>query len=182
MSIWKKTWNFIWKSDSVLSWIVNVVLAFLLVKFIIYPGLGLILNTGLPVVAVVSSSMEHNGVEFDEWWEINKGFYLDKGITKEMFESYSFMNGFNKGDIVFLYGTDNLEKGDVIVYDDGSHRYPIIHRVVDKDINYVTKGDNNQLVDKAEILEANVIGKGIFRIPWLGWVKIMFNNLVGVAT
>ena len=59
----KKVWHFIWEDDSVWSWIVNVVLAFVLIKFIVYPGLGFILNTSHPVVAVVSSSMEHWSVQ-----------------------------------------------------------------------------------------------------------------------
>ncbi len=42
-----------------LSWIVNIVLAFVLIKFIVYPGLGLLFGTTHPVVAVVSGSMEH---------------------------------------------------------------------------------------------------------------------------
>ena len=141
MSAFRKIWHFIWKSDSLLSWIVNIVLAFLLVKFIIYPLLGLILNTSLPVVAVVSSSMEHNELGFNDWWEENKDFYLEKGINKDDFENYDFKNGFNKGDIIFLYGDENIEKGDVMVYNGGA-KYPIIHRVVDKGEGYVTKGDN----------------------------------------
>ena len=55
-----KTWKFIWDNDSPLSWILNVIIAFILVKFIIYPGLGLLLGTTHPVVAVVSGSMSHN--------------------------------------------------------------------------------------------------------------------------
>ncbi len=57
--IWKKTWHFIWESDSVLSWIVNIILAFVLIKFVIYPGMGFIMQTSYPIVAVVSGSMEH---------------------------------------------------------------------------------------------------------------------------
>jgi len=56
---WKKTWYFIWESDSILSWIVNVILAFILIKFIIYPALGFAFQTDYPIVAVVSGSMEH---------------------------------------------------------------------------------------------------------------------------
>lgn len=179
MSVFKKIWHFIWKSDSFLSWIVNIVLAFILVKFIIYPGLGLILNTSLPVVAVVSSSMEHNGLSFDEWWAVNKDFYLEKNITKNAFENYDFKNGFNKGDIIVLYGTEKIEKGDVIVYNGGA-RYPIIHRIIDKGEGYLTKGDNNMVADPREVEKENVIGKGVFKIPWLGWVKIIFNMLIGV--
>ena len=52
INILKKTWHFIWEDDSLLSWIVNIVLAIVLIKFIIYPGLGLVLGTGFPVVAV----------------------------------------------------------------------------------------------------------------------------------
>ena len=54
---WSKFWYFIWEDDSVWSWIVNIGLAFLLIKFIVYPGLGLILATDFPVVAVVSGSI-----------------------------------------------------------------------------------------------------------------------------
>ena len=58
--LWKKTWYFIWDDDSIYSWLVNVVLAFVLIKFIVYPVLGLLLQTNYPIVAVVSSSMEHD--------------------------------------------------------------------------------------------------------------------------
>ena len=52
--ILEKIWKFLWKDDSVWSWIVSIILAFLIVKFAIYPFLGLILGTGFPIVAVVS--------------------------------------------------------------------------------------------------------------------------------
>ena len=58
----KKVWYFIWEDNSIWSWVVNIVLAFVLIKFIVYPGLGLLLATSHPVVAVVSSSMEHKSV------------------------------------------------------------------------------------------------------------------------
>ena len=57
--LWKKFWYFIWEDNSIWSWIVNVILAFLLIKFLVYPGLGIILGTDYPIVAVVSESMEH---------------------------------------------------------------------------------------------------------------------------
>jgi len=58
----KKVWYFIWESDSTLSWIVNIILAFLIIKFIVYPALGFMLQTSHPIVAVVSGSMEHKTV------------------------------------------------------------------------------------------------------------------------
>jgi signal peptidase I len=57
---WKKLWWFIWEDNSVWSWIVNIILAFVLIKFIVYPGLGFALGTTHPIVAVVSGSMEQN--------------------------------------------------------------------------------------------------------------------------
>ena len=58
----KKFWVFIWESDSPWSWLANIILAFILIKFIIYPVLGLVLATSHPIVAVVSGSMEHKTV------------------------------------------------------------------------------------------------------------------------
>jgi signal peptidase I len=58
--LWKKVWYFVWEDNSVWSWIVNIILAFVLIKFVVYPGLGFVLTTSHPVVAVVSGSMEHN--------------------------------------------------------------------------------------------------------------------------
>ena len=66
----KKAWYFIWYDDSLLSWFLNVIIAFILVKFIIYPGIGLILGTSHPLVAVVSCSMDHNA-DFENWWQAN---------------------------------------------------------------------------------------------------------------
>jgi signal peptidase I len=55
----KKAWYFIWESDSILSWIINIGLAFVIIKFVVYPGLGFLMQTDYPIVAVVSGSMEH---------------------------------------------------------------------------------------------------------------------------
>jgi signal peptidase I len=57
---WKKIWHFLWHEDSILSWITSIVIAFILIKFIVYPGLGVVLGTNLPVVAVISESMDHS--------------------------------------------------------------------------------------------------------------------------
>jgi len=179
----RKIWNFIWHDDSLLSWIVNIILAFILVKFIIYPGLGLILQTSLPVVAVVSSSMEHN-TNFDDFWLRQGNWYEDNGISKQEFLTYPLKNGFNKGDIIFLYKAKNIRKGDVIVFR-GSSANPIIHRVVRiKETGYQTKGDNNpdsyEQLNETNINPNNVIGKAFLRIPYLGWVKIWFTDLISL--
>jgi signal peptidase I len=58
----KRAWDFIWNDNSIWSWIVNIILAFVIIKFIVYPGLGFMLSTTHPIVAVVSGSMEHKTV------------------------------------------------------------------------------------------------------------------------
>jgi hypothetical protein len=202
----KRIWHFIWEEDSILSCIVNVILAFLVIKFIVYPGLGWEVHTSHPVVAVVSSSMEHEGT-FDDWWDSNaqcgevtcqqSDYYDSIGITRETFDEFPFRNGFNAGDIMVLYGTENIEQGDIIVFyakqmpgsivkvsPEAAIQYrsePIIHRVIEiSDSSLKTKGDHNPVSYKFEsdIKEDEIIGKALFRIPFLGYIKIGFVKLL----
>ncbi len=199
MKVWeyiKKTWDFIWNDDSLLSWVISIVLAFLLIKFVVYPGLGFLLGSDFPIVAVVSNSMEHNG-DFDSWWEQSGNWYEEKEISKQEFNSYQFHNGFNKGDIMILVGAppEKIEIGSVLVFISHTTRPkpdPIIHRVVEKSEDYVfkTKGDNNNkmfddecfedgyCIDETRITESQVLGKAVVRIPWLGYIKIWAVELV----
>lgn len=184
INILKKTWHFIWEDDSALSWIVNIILAIVIIKFLVYPGLGLAFGTGFPIVAVVSDSMEHK-MPFDSWWGMHENFYSSKNMTMSDFKKLSFKNGFNKGDLMVLFGTkpEKVKIGDVIVFMAGKPD-PIIHRVVDiKNVNgtytFQTKGDKNsgQIVtswlDETNVKQSSVVGKAVFRIPFLGWVKIV---------
>ncbi|MDD5331765.1 MAG: signal peptidase I [Candidatus Nanoarchaeia archaeon] len=177
-TIARKVWHFLWKDNSIWSWLANLAIAFVLVKFILYPGMGLFFGTNLPVVAVVSSSMEHHPGNFDAWWEENKQWYLDRSITKSDFMDYRFKNGFNKGDIMVIFGAKNVNLGDVVVYNDNKYMYPIIHRVVKVDQEYITKGDNNSIQDPKAINTSQIVGKAVFRIPLLGWIKIWFVDLI----
>lgn len=177
----KKAWNYVWNGKGVVPLLLNILIAFLLVKYIIYPGLGLIFNTELPVVAVVSGSMSHNGLDFDSWWGQNEDLYIKKDIPKEKFLSFSLKNGFNKGDIMVLYGTkiENLKIGDVIVYKSPQYNYPVIHRAVGIKDTFETKGDHNLVSDPNPVRKEQIVGKAILRIPYLGWVKIIFTELIG---
>lgn len=158
---WGKTWYFIWYDNSLLSWLTNILLAFILIKFIVYPGLGLLMGTGLPVVAVVSESMDHEG-SFDYWWSTyalcdnqspckQSEWYAQYAITKEDFLNYPLANGFKRGDVILLRGVNpqDVQRGDIIVFDT-DRPYPIIHRVVRAyenkgELFFETKGDHNTL-------------------------------------
>lgn len=206
-STWQKTWYFLWKDNSILSWIVNIVLAFILIKFLIYPALGAAFGTSLPVVAVISDSMDHRGMDFDEWWgetlicapNVNcpqpQGvWYEDKGITKEMFEEYVFINGFNKGDVIILRGVDpdEVKLGDVIVFA-SKKPYPIIHRVVSvnqdeetKEYIYQTKGDNNPFsivgpdLNETAVYDYQLLGRATGKIPYVGYVKLIAVDFLNI--
>jgi len=188
-------WYFIWESNSIWSWIVNILLAFVIIKFLVYPGLGFALGTSHPIVAVVSSSMEHDG-NFEKWWQspaacteeacTQDAYYNEFNITKKQFLTFKFKNGFNKGDIIVLTGRppEKIKAGDVIVFRN-KRPDPIIHRVINKSEEdgiyyFQTKGDHNSasvkslLLDETKIPEDEIIGKAVFRIPYLGWIKISF--------
>jgi hypothetical protein len=55
----RKFWNYLWYDDSIGSYVLNFIVAFIFIKYIFFPGLGFILNNDYPVVAIVSGSMEH---------------------------------------------------------------------------------------------------------------------------
>ena len=189
-SLRARVWRFMWEEDSVASWVVNVILAFVLIKFVVYPGLGFLLGTTHPIVAVVSGSMEHDG-RFDEWWKSacssqNQGdLYAEEGISKEQFRGFAMSDGFNKGDIIILKGDGDPSIGDIIVYGIPDQPDPIIHRIVGKQNQaghnvYKTKGDHNCGANpfEARIEQGQIIGKSLLRVPWLGWVKLLFMKMV----
>lgn len=190
----KKVWHFIWEDNSVWSWIVNVVLAFVLIKYIVYPGLGFLLMTTHPVVAVVSESMEHDG-NFESWWQKSGKWYTSNGINKDDFGDFPLKNGFNKGDIIVLKGKppEKIEIGDIIVFW-SAKRDPIIHRVAKKwqenGLYYFqTKGDNyktnpvsirNSALDETRISQEQIVGNAVLRIPFLGYIKIWFVEFLNI--
>lgn len=187
----KRFWHFVWHDDSMLSWVLSIAFAFILIKFLVYPGLAFIFQTGFPIVAVISGSMEHDG-SFDEWWNsetalcdnhicTQKEYYAQLGIDETQFQSFVFKNGFNTGDIIVLHGYGGIEVGDVIVFQ-ANRPAPIIHRVVaiheeNGQIYYQTKGDHNQQsigydLNELRISEDRIYGEGFLRVPYLGWVKL----------
>ena len=169
----KKIWQFL-KEDSWQSWIVSIILIIIVIKFIFFPVLSFTTGTNLPLVVVESCSMYHES-DFDSWWQQNSPLYESRGIVKADFEKYPFKEGINKGDIIFVLGKREYKTGDVIIFS-APTKYPIIHRVISLE-PLSTKGDHNP--GQIEGIETNiakdsVIGKAVFRIPGLGWVKLIF--------
>ena len=202
-SVWKKIWDFLWKSDSIWSWLADLVLIFLIVKFILFPVFSLALSTSLPFVIIESGSLEHRIIDYntkspnicglvfektetldlDRYWQLCGDWYGDRDITKKEFENWSYPNGLNKGDIIVVHGLKNYDyiEGDIIIFKVAEQTTPIIHRIIDVKVQddekiFSTKGDHNsgQLPYEHEIKEEQLIGKAIIRIPKIGWVKLVF--------
>ena len=210
----KKSWNWIWNSDSIWSWIVALILIFVFIKFIFFPTLSLIQGTSLPLAGVESSSMDHQIViddygrlalcgkiyskqdienkNLDEYWETCGNWYENNGISKQEFSGFPMKNGFSKGDIIIVWGRFTPKIGDIIIFKPNKEslkQTPIIHRIVKIEDGIIqTKGDHNEMqitrpndynTDETNITKDQVIGKAVFKIPYLGYVKIWATQLTG---
>ncbi len=199
----REVWHFLTKEDTIWSWLANIMIAFLLIRFLVYPLFGIILGTSFPIVAVVSESMEHGLHEgylcgqqftvyresFDNYWQVCGSWYENNGIMPRQFQEFPFPGGFNKGDVIILWRAhaENIAVGDILIFQ-GNRPQPIIHRIVrmweeDNFTYYQTKGDHNSDsissgLGEIKIGEERIYGKGVLRIPYLGWVKILFVEAV----
>lgn len=196
----KKKWN-----KYTEGWFGNVIYLFLgfIIAYSFNNFLGLVLNTNTPVVAVFSCSMEHNTynswfckirsdevcgkniegydtTNFDDYWKLCGNWYETQNISKGEFNSFIFKDGLEVGDMVVVLNTKNFNVGDIIIFDTDYRKYPIIHRVYSiNGSTFLTKGDNNAAPDSFGKTKIN--GKAILRIPLLGWVKIIFTEVTGIA-
>jgi signal peptidase I len=148
--------------------------AILLILFMNY-GLGFLLKTDLPVVAVISESMTH-----DRTTEYVHYKYLEAeyNYTRQEIDSWPLKNGFRKGDVLVIKGVDRsqLKVGDVIVFDIEGQKVPIVHRIVKLNSEIVTKGDHNPVIDPWKV--ERIHGRVVFVIPFLGWPKLIFTYIV----
>jgi len=131
-------------------------------SFFLFFILQLTLNTQTPVVVVESGSMEP---------VISRGdLLIVKGVPA----------------IDIRNGTVEDMDGDIIVFNaqgvwSNPPAEPIVHRVVDKKFEdgiwqFKTKGDANPIVDEGWVPEGNILGVVVFKIPWIGWVKIFLTE------
>lgn len=178
----KKSWDFL-KEDSWPSFFVGLILAFVLIKLVIFPGLSLLGGFSIgesfsgraqPLVIVESCSMYHR-IHLENI--VQNKIYSNYGISYEDTSKWSFKKGFTKGDIIWVSAPKNIKVGDVLIFE-ADQRNPIIHRVigVTEEGVVTTKGDNNLglLDSEKEIYPTQFVGKAVFKIPALGWIKLIF--------
>ncbi|MBI4894569.1 MAG: signal peptidase I [Candidatus Aenigmarchaeota archaeon] len=158
--------------------------------------LGAALDTSVPLVAVLSGSMDHGVTDepgasaypcakrsvgyvesFDGWWEKCDYTYGEFSITRDQFASFPFRDGFKKGDIPVIRNDGSFETGDIIVYSIPQQKVPIIHRIVsiNSDGTFQTKGDHNagQNPYEKSVGSGQVRGKVILVVPYLGYLRVL---------
>jgi len=197
-NLWRGFVKF-WNEDSLRSWLVFLFiilpLVFILIKFVFFPALNLISGSSQTLVIIETGSMHHDGslgnilyfpVNFNNYWNQAKDWYIQNNITKEQFEKFPFKTGMEIGDIIVLTKKGKIDIGDIIVFDAGEKR-PIIHRVISiKNENnkriYSTKGDANpsQLPFELSIEENQIIGKAVARLPRLGLPKVIAAKIFNI--
>ncbi|UCC20296.1 MAG: signal peptidase I [Promethearchaeota archaeon] len=132
-------------------------------SFLIYFIMQVTLNTQVPMVVVVSGSMEPT---------LLKGDLL-------------FLQG--KDPSLIKNGTIEGKEGDIIVFNavglpgwPNAPADPIVHRVINKKYDngwfFQTKGDANPLPDDDWVPANRIFGIVIGRIPYIGWVKILLTD------
>lgn len=201
---WKQrvqdAYEFVLYDDSYASLAVFVVVSFILIKYVAFPIVGFLTGTSLPIVAVISDSMQHG----EDWWEDDlaicesgpcsqNDYYEARNISRDRFEAFRFDDGFSKGSVLLIYGEDEYEVGDVVVYR-RPNGIPVIHRVIQRnaDGTYVVKGDNNaRPLDQSKLNyrfseyrlpESRIEGSAYARIPYVGYVKLGLVNALRALT
>jgi len=132
-------------------------------------------------------------INFNEYWDICGDWYEKNQVTKETFSEFSLKNGFRKGDIIIVWGRFTPKLGDIVIFKPNPESRaprPIIHRIVNINEQGIiqTKGDHNKdqltisnniyRTDETTIKQSQIIGKAIIKVPYLGWVKIWFTELI----
>jgi hypothetical protein len=157
--------------------IIEIILVFIFIKFLFISGVGYIAGVDNPFGAVLSGSMEHDG-NFTKWWSIHSNQYKTWNINESEFKNFPFTNGLDKGDVVFFVAPNNIEVGDIIIFEYSNNRL-LLHRVVSIDpLN--TQGDANfeQLPnEESNIASERIIGKIVFKLPYLGYVRCWIEDI-----
>ncbi len=96
--------------------------------------------------------------------------------------SKSMYPNIKPGDMVIIRkcGFNEIYIEDIIQYN--FNNYKIIHRIIKIDyINneVITKGDNNNNIDKYPIKREQIIGKVEFKIPFIGYPTYIFRKIIG---
>ena len=175
----KKFWHFFWHEESIASYIVFFIVAYIILKYVAFPIF--LFAFGLSdVTAVMTTSMVHTNPNFENTYY---GWLETRNISREQTMDWPFQNGLQVGDAIFVKKVkkEEIQLGDVIVYY-APTGVSIIHRVVNiEDSVYTTKGDANPnpLSFENEIPLELIKGEAIYKIPFFGYPRVLLGYLIG---
>jgi len=104
--------------------------------------------------------------------------------------SGSMEPSFNRGDLLFLSLTEQpFRVGDIVVFKLEGRDIPIVHRILkvhekpNKEVDVLTKGDNNEIDDRGLypkgqlwLNKKHIIGRANGYLPYIGMVTIIMND------
>jgi len=166
----------LWKNEY-LQTAIMIILIFMVV-FGFWFGLRLGLNTDYPMLAVASGSM--STVQPDDGWSHPFARTLQTG-------DLIIVQGIRAQDIYAAPFNESGKSGDILVFrlSSGSEDL-IVHRAVgvvveNGETEFVTRGDGNPGPGPGSPTPPqNVIGKVVFRIPWIGHLALFMHDSSGV--
>ena len=165
------TFKRLWKNEYIQTAVMILLVIAIVIGF--WYGSRAILNTDYPMLAVASGSMCLLPGPYCDGW------------------SHPFEQTLHVGDLIVVEGINVSDikaapypDGDIIVFHQLYGDELIVHRAIEKRtqdgiISFVTKGDGNTGPDQP-IPAAQVIGKVILRIPWVGHLALFMRNSSGV--
>ena len=85
--------------------------------------------------------------------------------------------------VVVSNNTNQIEEGDIIIFESDTSDIPVCHRVVTEfpDDHFVTKGDANEVMDNDIVHRDDVIGEVRHKIPVFGNVLEFCRSTIGIA-
>jgi signal peptidase I len=144
-----------------------IMLAATVIAFIVFwYGLMFTLRTAHPLMAVASESMRPT-------LEVGDLIVVQGGLI---------------GDDILAAPKDAAQPGDIIVFPGerlGRTGELIVHRAIRKTSDsdglwhFVTQGDNNHVADPRDVVETDVVGKVVWRVPLLGWPNLLMQTFYG---
>jgi len=142
-------------------------------------GLRWGLNTDYPVLAVASGSMSLPQGVPDPGWASPFSPTLHTG-------DIIIVEGVNPADVYAAPYNESGRSGDILVFHAIGSDELIVHRAVGEtnesgQIYFITQGDNNfEPGPYSPTPAANVVGKVVMRVPWLGYIALDMRNSVGI--
>ena len=82
---------------------------------------------------------------------------------------------FKRGDIVIYKDSKDIIPGNIIAFQ--YENQIIVHRVININEYYITKGDANNFIDHIKVKKEDILGIYQFSIKYLGYPSIWLNEL-----